>query len=274
MVREARLDALDIATWRETHAPIVRLAAAQGVHVLCQQPLTPTLDEAVALLGDVAGRIRLMVHENRRFAPHFRMIRVWIDAGRLGDVRQCIATMHRSGFLPNSDGKRPAIERAPYMGTEKRLLIAEVLIHQLNVLRFLLGPLSVIAARKLHTEPDMPGETLATIMLETPQGAPVTLACSFVAPGFGATVSNRLEIIGSEASIILDGDRLAIRDAHAEEHRFDNKLGYQACFDEAIAHFVSALIAGTAFETEGEDNLQTLRPVEDSYGLVAPDRVH
>jgi hypothetical protein len=75
-------------------------------------------------------------------------------------------------------------------------------------------------------------------------------------------------------SIILDGDRLAIRDAHAKEHRFDNELGYQACFDEAIAHFVSALIAGTAFETEGEDNVQTLRLVEDSYGPAAPDRVH
>jgi len=122
--------------------------------------------------------------------------------------------------------------------------------------------------------PDMPGETLATIMLETPQGAPVTLAGSFVALGFGATVSDRLEIIGSKASIILDGDRQAIRDAHAEEHRFDNKLGYQACFDEAIAHFVSALIAGAAFETEGEDNLQTLRLVEDFYGLAAPNRAH
>jgi predicted dehydrogenase len=76
-----------------------------------------------------------------------------------------------------------------------------------------------------------------------------------------------------ELAAICDLDDARAR-RHAEEHRFDNKLGYQARFDEAIAHFVSALIAGTAFETEGEDNLQTLRLVEDSYGLAAPNRAH
>jgi predicted dehydrogenase len=143
MLASEKLDAVDIATWRETHVELAQLAAAHGVHVLCQKPLAPTLGEAEALAAGVAGRVRLMVHENRRFAPHFRAIRRWIDDGRVGPVRQCVLTMHRSGFLKDANGRRPAVERAPFMAREKRLMIAETLIHQLDVLRFLLGPLAI-----------------------------------------------------------------------------------------------------------------------------------
>ena len=72
MLAGERLDAVDIATWRATHADLIRLAASHVLDVLCQKPLAPTFEAASAVADEVAGRIRLMVHENRRFAPHFR----------------------------------------------------------------------------------------------------------------------------------------------------------------------------------------------------------
>ena len=262
------LDAVDIATWRDTHGSLVRLAADRGRHILCQKPLAGTLEAAEAMVGEVEGRVRLMVHENRRFAPYFRTIGRWIADGRLGDLRQAHMIMHRSGFLKDADGRRPAVARTPRMGTEERLLINETFIHQLDVLRWLIGPLHVLQARTLHTEPDMPGETLATLMLETGAGVPVVLSGSFVAPGFGAAVSDRLELIGSRASIILDGDRLEIRGGSSEQLSFDMKAAYQACFDEAIAHFADCLLSGRPFESDARDNLETLRLVEDAYALA------
>ncbi|MGH8617180.1 MAG: Gfo/Idh/MocA family protein [Burkholderiales bacterium] len=269
MFAAERLQAVDIATWRGTHGPLVRLAADHGVDVLCQKPLAPTLAESEALVRDVAGRVRLMVHENRRWAPHFRTLREWIAAGKVGTIRQCVMTMHRSGFLADAEGKRPAVARAPYMATEERLMIAEVLIHQLDVLRFLLGPLQVVAARTLHTEPDMPGETLATLMLETAAGAPVVLAGSFVAPGFGAAVADRLELIGSKGSVLMDDQAIELRGTEPMRAPVDFKAAYQACFDSGIAHFVECLRTGAPFETAPEDNLETLRLVEDAYRLAA-----
>ena len=264
-----KLDAVDIATWRETHYELAQLAAAHGAHVLCQKPLANTLAEAEALAAAVAGRVRLMVNENRRFAPHFRAIRRWLDEDRVGPVRQCVLTMHRSGYIKDANGRRPAVERAPFMATEPRLMIAETLIHQLDVLRFLLGPLSMVAARTLHTEPDMPGETLATLMMETPAGAPVVVAGSFVAPGFGTAVSDRIEIIGTHASVIFDESGIELRGATVERIAVDMKAAYQACFDAGIAHFVEKLLSGEPFETSPEDNLQTLKLVEDAYALAA-----
>ncbi|MGI9421576.1 MAG: Gfo/Idh/MocA family protein, partial [Hyphomicrobiaceae bacterium] len=63
------VDAVDIATPRETHAAMVRQALARGLAVLCQKPLAPTLAEARGLVDDAEGQIRLMVHENWRFRP-------------------------------------------------------------------------------------------------------------------------------------------------------------------------------------------------------------
>ena len=268
MLGDLPLDVIDIATWRDTHAPLVRLAARYGRHCLCQKPLTATLGESVALVAEVERRIRLMVHENRRFAPHFRQIGAWIAAGRLGELRQCHMIMHRSGFIRGPDGARPAVARTARMGEEPRLLIAETFIHQLDVLRWLLGPLRVLAARALRTEPDMPGETLATIMLETEARVPVVLSGSFVAPGFGAAVSDRLELIGSRSSILLEGDRLEIQGAFHETRTFDARHPYQACFDEAIAHFARALLGGAPFESDARDNLRTLKLVEDAYAAI------
>jgi predicted dehydrogenase len=39
-----------------------------------------------------------------------------------------------------------------------------------------------------------------------------------------------------------------------------------------IGHFVRALRSGTPFETSAEDNLHTLRLVEDCYRLSGRDR--
>ena len=155
-------------------------------------------------------------------------------------------------------------------------MIGEALIHQLDVLRFLLGPLRVVASRTAHTEADLPGETLATILLETSSGAPVVLGGSFVAPGLGgaasdpsrpvgASTTDRLEILGSRSSIVMTDDALELRGAETERVAVDYAAAYQACFDAAIAHFVERLRSGEAFETNPSDNLETLRLVEDAY---------
>ena len=59
------------------------------------------------------------------------------------------------------------------------------------------------------------------------------------------------------------------RGATAERVAVDYKAAYQACFDAGIAHFVEKLLSGEPFETGPEDNLQTLKLVEDAYALAS-----
>jgi predicted dehydrogenase len=267
------IDALDVASPRETHAAWVDAAAARGIDVLCQKPMTPTLAESEALVRRVAGKSRLMAHENWRFRPWYRELKQWIAAGDLGDLIIARMALITSGLLPDAAGHRPLLEREPYTQREERLIIAEVLIHHLDVMRFLCGELRVIAARGARTVPDVVGETMAAIFLETATGAPVEVTGSLAAPGYPARPPDRLEIVGTRGSATFADSELQLNGASPRSRRYDSDRGYQASFDGVIAHFVDCLESGEPFETDPGDNLETLRLVEHAYwsaGLHRP----
>ncbi len=95
----------------------------------------------------------------------------------------------------------------------------------------------------------MAGEDGAVIQMKAERGAAVTIFASFAAHGFLAAQVDRLEILGDSGSIRLDGPLLTCSGART------------------IAHFVESLRDSTPFETAPEDNLETLRLVEDCYRL-------
>jgi predicted dehydrogenase len=267
MLAETELDAVDIAAPRAIHASLVRLAAAKGLPVLCQKPLAVDLKEATQLAAEVKDRIRLMVHENWRFRGYYRDAASWLRDGRIGNVKQAQLTLLTSGFLPGADGLRPALERQPFMRHEKRLLVAEVLIHHLDTLRMLLGPLRVTAAGLSRGCADLAGEDSAVIQLKAQDGANVTVFASFAANGFPAVQIDRLDVLGDKGSIRLDGPLLTCTGENPDERRYDLAVEYQGSYNRTIAHFVHALRDGTPFETAPDDNLETLKLVEDCYRL-------
>jgi predicted dehydrogenase len=265
MLAGETIDALDVASPRETHAGWVEAAADRGIDVLCQKPLTPTLAEAEALVERVGSRVRLMVHENWRFRPWYRELRRWIADGLLGEIALARLSSISSGFLPDASGRRPALVRQPFMAKEPRLLIAESLIHHLDTMRFLCGPLRVVGARASRTLAEVVGETQAAIFLETAAGAPATVIGTMAAPGYPPRPPDRLELIGSKASAILADNELSLLGPSPRTERYDPDAGYQASFDGVIAHFVECLATGAPFETGPADNLETLRLVEHAY---------
>jgi predicted dehydrogenase len=266
------IDALDVASPRQTHAGWVEAAAARGIDVLCQKPMTPTLAESQALVRRVEGQSRFMVHENWRFRPWYRDLKRWIAAGDLGDVILARMAVISSGMLPDASGRRPAFERQPFMQHEEQLMIAEVLIHHLDVMRFLCGELEVVGARTARTLPDVRGETMAAIFMQTSAGAPVEVMGTMAAPGFPSRPPDRLEIVGSKAGAVFADDELRLLGSEPRNQVYDRDRGYQASFDGVIAHFVDCLETGAPFETDAVENLQTLRLVEDAYRSADIDR--
>ena len=147
------------------------------------------------------------------------------------------------------------------------MLVAEVLIHHLDTLRMLLGPLLVTAAQLSRSSDQLVGEDGAVIQLETNNGAGVAVFASFAAHGHAATQVDRLEILGDRGTISLDGARLNCSGASPKEQVYDLAAEYQGSYNRTIAHFVSSLRDNTPFETAPQDNLETLRLVEDCYRL-------
>jgi predicted dehydrogenase len=270
MLERERPDAVDIATSVGTHAPLTRLAAGRGVHVMCQKPLTPTMAEAEALVREVADRVRFMVHENFRFRPHYLAVREWLKAGKLGEPRQARLTVRSSGFL-SIDGATPALlARQPYLQGFPHLLVFEGLIHHLDVLRCLFGNLTVESAALRRINPALAGEDTAIVVLEGANGFTAVLDGSYAAPGYPATPVDRLEILGTRATLLYDVTRLSLVGRDEPPLAFDPLHTYQAPFTAAIRHFVDCLRSGAPFETEAADNLEVLRLVEACYRAAGP----
>src|SRR5206468_6426908 len=115
-------------------------------------------------------RGRLMVHENWRFRAYYREAATWLRSGAIGTPFAARLSVLTSGTLPDQDGRLPALERQPFMRGEARMLVAEVLMHHLDTLRMLLGPLRVEACTMSRTCPELAGEDTALIQLGGPGG--------------------------------------------------------------------------------------------------------
>ncbi len=92
-----QLDFVDISTPPCDHAAIAHAALDKGLHVLCEKPLTTTLEEAKSLLEHAqrAKRVLFPCH-NYKHAPVVRTIREIIESGRIGKVRSLTLNTYRN----------------------------------------------------------------------------------------------------------------------------------------------------------------------------------
>jgi predicted dehydrogenase len=91
------LDFVDISTPPCDHAAIAHAAFDKGLHVLCEKPLTTTLEEAASLLNHAreAKRVLFPCH-NYKHAPVVQAIREIIASGRIGKVRSLTLNTYRN----------------------------------------------------------------------------------------------------------------------------------------------------------------------------------
>jgi predicted dehydrogenase len=94
---KGNLDFVDISTPPCDHAKIAHAAFDAGLHVLCEKPLTTTLEEAASLLKHAreAKRVLFPCH-NYKHAPVVRAIREIIESGKIGKVRSLTLNTYRN----------------------------------------------------------------------------------------------------------------------------------------------------------------------------------
>jgi predicted dehydrogenase len=87
MLKSADLDAVDICTIHDQHAPLAIAAAKAGKHIICEKPLANTVRESVEMLKAVekAG-VKHMCGFSYRFAPAVASIKKMIQSGKLGEI--------------------------------------------------------------------------------------------------------------------------------------------------------------------------------------------
>jgi len=86
--RSDGIEAVAIVTPNHMHVPVAEAFLDAGIHVICDKPLTTTLEQAVRLRDKVrASRLIFAVTYNYTGYPLVRHARAMVEAGELGAVR-------------------------------------------------------------------------------------------------------------------------------------------------------------------------------------------
>ncbi|MFC4303334.1 Gfo/Idh/MocA family protein [Cohnella boryungensis] len=89
LVSDSEIDAIYIGTPHPYHKENALIALRAGKAVLCEKPFTMNARELEELIACAAEHKQFLMEAMwTRFLPVFRKIREWIDAGRIGEIRQ------------------------------------------------------------------------------------------------------------------------------------------------------------------------------------------
>jgi D-apiose dehydrogenase len=275
MLDAQRPQVLDICTPAELHAAHAAAAAERGIHVLCQKPVAPDMETARAM-RETARRqgVRLMVHENFRFRPWYREAKRQLVSGILGEVLYVRSDSRFAGTVTSAEHPETpwSIARQPSFVEPSRLLLLESVIHQIDVCRFLFGEASSVYAQARRVSPQVRGEDLVSLSMRFGEVIAV-IERSYAARGYPAPpmTSETLTVEGERGALFIDREgRLRIEidlpgDRRTLRPEIELEDAYPRSYAATIRHFVTALRAGTPFETDIDDNLHTLDAVMAAY---------
>lgn len=136
LVASDQVDAIGICSSTSTHLDLIELAVAHGKAVLCEKPLSSSLegvDRAVDLVED--SGIPFMTGFNRRFDPGHQAVHEAVADGSIGDVHLTRITS-RDPELPSLDY---------LMGSGG--LFRDMAIHDFDMARYVAGPVVQVYAQ-------------------------------------------------------------------------------------------------------------------------------
>lgn len=194
IVNDPKIEAVLICTSTNTHAEIIKAAAAAKKHIFCEKPLALNLSEIDEALKAVekAGVI-LQVGFHRRFDPHFRRLKELLDGGTIGKPWLLKITSY--------DPAPPPISYVKVSGG----IFLDMTIHDFDMARFLLGEVEeVYAAGAVLVDPEIEkaGDVdTAVVTLRFKSGAlGVITNCRKATYGH----DQRIEILGEKGGLFAE----------------------------------------------------------------------
>ncbi|WP_171814443.1 Gfo/Idh/MocA family protein [Arthrobacter dokdonensis] len=164
------IDAVVISSPNRFHADHIVRAVEGGKAVLVEKPVDLDLDRVDQCINDVGqASDRVVVAFNRRFDPSFAAVHHRILAGEIGAVEQLV--------IISRDPAPPPLEYVQTSGG----LFRDMMIHDFDMARHLVGDIVSIQASSQTTDPDLGAlghATGAVATLTATSGALVTIVNS------------------------------------------------------------------------------------------------
>ncbi|NTJ43531.1 inositol 2-dehydrogenase [Agrobacterium larrymoorei] len=254
IIASSDVDAVLIATPTPSHADLIEAASKAGKHILCEKPVSLSVDRINQCLDVVEkNKSTLMIGFNRRFDPNFSTVESRLRRGDVGEI-EIVTIISRD----------PAPPPAEYVKSSGGLF-RDMMIHDFDMARFLMGEEfivvnalgSALVDKAIGVEGDV---DTAAVQMQTASGRIAVITNSRRAT-YG--YDQRIEVHGSTGMLqarniqsssveLWNADGLA---GDPVQHFFIER--YSQAYANEINSFISAVDAGnTSPRPSGFDGLQ------------------
>jgi predicted dehydrogenase len=201
--RQDGIEAVVIVTPNHLHAPVAKAFLDAGIDVICDKPLSATLEQAedLAKRAERSGLVFAVTLNNTGYAM-VREARAIVASGALGTIRIVRAEYIQDWLtLPiDADGQKQAEWRTDPERAGRSACLADIGVHAYSLAQFITGLVPDKVAADLTTF--VPGRRLddnAHVLMRYASGARGVLIASQVSPGNYNRLS--LKVYGEKAGL-------------------------------------------------------------------------
>jgi len=276
LLKNEKLDFVDIITDVDTHALFTKLAAQKGVAVICQKPMAPKLSVAIKMVYVCKqSRVPFFIHENFRWQAPIRKMKELLDSNAIGKVFKSRVTFC-SAF--------PVFDNQPFLAELDEFILTDVGSHILDICRFLFGEVKTLQCHTATVNPKIKGEDVANVFMKMKSGASCYAEMSY---------ASILEYESfPQTFILVEGERGSIQLTKDCEIRITTRQGTTSVTAKPILfpwvdpayslvhssivdcnrNILEAIQKKSKAETTGADNLESVRLVHASYASTKKNK--
>lgn len=272
------LDIVAIGSPSGLHAEQALAAIRRGLHVLSEKPLDVTT-ERIDKVIEAAERaaIKVGVFFQDRLKPDIAQVKSLIASGALGNP---IFASGRVRWYRPPDYYTASKWRGTWKLDGGGALMNQA-IHTVDLVQWLFGPVSRVSATVATRLHDIEVEDTAAAVLDFTSGAiGVIEATTSLFPGY----PRRLEVTGSEGTVIVEGDTIVQRDLRGSTEpggggpavRLENVAS--PVVSDASAHqrvledFIAAIRDDRTPATDGREGRRSVELIETIYAAARKGR--
>jgi predicted dehydrogenase len=224
LVQSGEVDAIVIATPHWQHGALAISALKAGLHVICEKPLTVTVEEADDVLNAAAqSRGMFAVVHQKRFEPAYMYAKRLLDSGELGPIYRC-------SMIESAWRSEAYYRSSPWRGTWKGEgggVLLNQAPHILDRYAWLCGMPQTVTARCDTSLHQIEVEDTASAILRHANGAHGYIHISTVeAPAIARTVisCDRGRITIDNGKLFVTRLRSSIRESTAHDTQLMGEL--------------------------------------------------
>lgn len=262
LASDCRVDGAIVCTPPSTHASICRTLSDAGVHVLCEKPIALNLDEATQMIEYADSNKTILTMASKfRYTSDMIYAKQLVTSGVLGEV-----LLFENTFAGH-------VDMSKRWNSNREISGGGVLIdngaHSVDIVRYLLGPLSSIQVIEGKRYQSIPVEDTVRIHAKTECGA---LAAMDLSWSINKQTPWYVSIYGSQGTVLVGWKESKYkRSSDSEWTVFGAGYDKVQAFTSQLKNFCNALRGIEPLLITSQDALASADAIDKAYESMRTD---